>query len=224
MISVVLTFLPAFILGGIFLLLNKENLTYKKCLYLILIMIVGAIGSYICYRLEMHFGSYFKKVKDSTYLEVLFYAFFGVAIFEEGYKLVLPLLITLKEKISNGMDILLFCVFSSIGFALFENVVFFGTLSNSNVAFSRMLSAFPSHVCNAIWMGYFLWLYSKSNGIKRYICLVLSFVIPTLLHAIYNSFLYGGVTSFQNIHFRYCIVLFISSILLTGYIKIKNKC
>ena len=223
MINLILAVVPAIVLGGIFLFINRDNLTIKKLTYLVVLLAVGAIGSYICFRLEMHFGSYFKKVKDSNYWEILFYAIFGVAIFEEGYKLVVPLLITFKDKVTKGMDLLLYCVFSSIGFALFENIVFFALPYGTGVTVNRMFTAFPSHICNAIWMGLFLWLYANNKGIKRYFFLILSLVVPTLLHALYNSFIYGGNTSLQTIHLGYTIGLFICSILVVVYMKTSVK-
>ena len=48
---------------------------------------------------------YSKLSKDSNYLEILFYAIFGVAIFEEGYKLLTTLFVSFfdKDKSKNNM-------------------------------------------------------------------------------------------------------------------------
>ena len=37
-------------------LLNDKSLTKNKIISIVFALILGAIGSYICYRLEMHYG------------------------------------------------------------------------------------------------------------------------------------------------------------------------
>ena len=147
--------LPAIIFIILFALLDKK-LIRKKWFLLIGILLIGAIGSYICYRFEMHFGSYFKKVAVSTYLETLFYALFGVAIFEEGYKWLVSLGAIYVDKKVKPRHILIYTVFASIGFAWFENIVYFAFKYGIRALFERMFTAFPNHICNAIWMAYFL--------------------------------------------------------------------
>ena len=219
MINIFFAILP----GIIFFLLSfyfDKDFIVKRWKVLIIVFILGAIGSYICYRLEMHYGSYFKRVKDSTYLEVLFYAIFGVAIFEEGYKWLITFISTLFDKNIKPFSIITYAVFASNGFALFENIVFFALKYKSSMI-SRMFTAYPSHICNAIWMGYFLILFKKSNGLKKYIFLLLSVMFPILIHALYNSFLYGGDPSLMSYHIYYYLGLVIITIVL--FIRIRKN-
>ena len=66
MINIFFAILP----GIIFFLLSfyfDKDFIVKRWKVLIIVFILGAIGSYICYRLEMHYGSFFKKViSEST--------------------------------------------------------------------------------------------------------------------------------------------------------------
>ena len=212
--------LPAFIFIILFSLLDKKFIK-KRWVQLLLILIIGGIGSYICYRFEMHFGSYFKKVKDSTYLEVLFYAIFGVAIFEEGYKwLISTVAVTLDKKL-KPFQVLIYTVFSSIGFAWFENIVYYALKYGLGTSISRIFTAFPSHVCNAIWMGYFLILYNKTKGKKKYIYLILSLIVATLIHAVYNSLLYGRDPVLMKYNITYIGLLYSFTILL--FVKMKKE-
>ena len=212
MLNIFLASIPAIFFLFFFSFFEKE-VVKKKWYLLIVLFLLGAIGSYLCYRLEMHFGSYFKKVKDSTYLEVLFYAIFGVAIFEEGYKWVLSATSSSIDKASP----LLYSIVVSIGFALYENI-FFYTIPYG-FSLSRLLTAFPSHICNAIWMGIFLMKYQKTKGVKRLIPFLCSLMIPTLLHAFYNSFLYGKDPNLMKYHLYYYIGL----LGITIYLWIKTK-
>ncbi len=205
--------LPAFIFIISFALLDKK-FTRKHWLTLLAVLLVGAIGSYICYRFEMHFGSYFKKVKDSNYWEVLFYALFGVAIFEEGYKWVVSTGVTLLDKNLRKHSVLIYSVFASIGFAWFENIAYFALKYGIRTSITRMFTAFPNHICNAIWMGYFLTLFSKCKTKKKWLYLFLSLIVATLIHGFYNSFLYGGNTTLMNCHAVYVLVMYMATVLL----------
>ena len=221
-VNLLVASLPAFIFIILFCLLDKKFVK-KRWLQLLCILIIGGIGSYICYRFEMHFGSYFKKVKDSTYLEVLFYAFFGVAIFEEGYKwLISTTAITLDKKV-KPFQVLIYTVFASIGFAWFENIIYYALKYGLETSVSRIFTAFPSHVCNAMWMAYFLILYTKTKGKKKYIYLLLSLIVSTLIHAVYNSFLYGKDPTLMQYNIIYMGLLYSFTILLFGKMKKEFK-
>ena len=214
--------LPAIIFIVVFALLDKK-LIRKKWPLLLAILVVGAIGSYICYRFEMHFGSYFKKVAVSTYLETLFYAIFGVAIFEEGYKWLVSLGAIFVDKKVKPRHILIYTVFASIGFAWFENIVFYTFKYGIFSIVGRMFTAFPNHICNAIWMAYFLILFNKSKGKKKYLFLCLSLIVPTFIHGIYNSFLYQGDPTLMNYHAVYVLILYAVTALLTKKIIKESK-
>ncbi|MBR2246532.1 MAG: PrsW family intramembrane metalloprotease [Bacilli bacterium] len=189
---------------------------------LLLLLVIGALGSYVCYRFEMHYGSYFKKIKDCNYLEVLFYAVFGVAIFEEGYKWVVSTIPSIIDKCVDSLSIVTYSVFTSIGFALFENIVYFAIPYGISTSIGRLFTAFPSHICNAIWMGYFLSLFKEKKGPIRYLYLILSIIAPIIVHALYNSFLYGKDATLMNYHIYYYVSLCIVSIILL-VITIKKR-
>lgn len=210
MIKVIVGLLPGIIWLLPFILVNKDIFknNYKK---FFLLFLIGGIGSYICYRLEMHFGSYFKKTINSNYLEILFYAICGVAIFEEGYKWLLLFLSYLKEKNWNKLEILYSSIFISIGFATFENILYYAIPYGYKIAFTRIISAFFSHIVNALWMGYLLSKTKRVVKLKKYIYIILSIFIPIIIHAFYNSFLYGNA-KYGDYFLYYYILLLISSI------------
>jgi len=221
MISILIASLPAFIFIILLCFIDKDFVK-KSWFKLLIVLIIGAIGSYICYRFEMHFGSYFKRVKESTYLEVLFYAIFGVAVFEEGYKWLISFCTTSVDKERTPRHILIYCVMASIGFAWFENIVYFAIPYGYLVTFQRIFTAFPSHICNAIWMSYFMILCFKSEKFKRVVFCFLSLVVPIIVHALYNSFLYGNRTELIIYNRIYFIILCLSSVFLV-YKILKKK-
>lgn len=130
----------------------------------------------------------------------------GVALIEEGFKWLAAYLVTSKNKNFNSLfDGVIYAVFVSIGFAGFENILYcleygWGT------AFSRMITAVPAHTFFGIIMGYYYTSWHMLEKAKRqeifYInsgmiqhrkelfsgkkMLILSVVIPTLIHGYYD--------------------------------------
>ena len=212
--------IPGIILSILFFFFDRK-MTKEKVLNLIILLLLGAIGSYVCYRFEMHYGGYFKKVKDSNYFEVLFYAIFGVAIFEEGYKWFITNLVSFFSKKESSYDLVTYSIFASIGFLTFENVVYYVIPYGMGVAISRIFTSIPSHICFAIFMGYFLQKSCESSSKRKYIFNFLGLIIPIFVHAYYNSFLYGNkYSNYFEINFLIIIIL---SIILYSRIQLKRK-
>lgn len=218
-LSLVGGFIPGLVWSILYILLNKKYFLnhWKRIL---LLFLLGGIGSYFCYRLEMHYGSYFKKVKDSNYFEILFYAIFGVAIFEEGYKWFLTVLSNFFNK--NNNEKIIFCdvLFVSIGFSTLENILFYAIPYGFVSGIIRIYSAFLSHISCGLLMGYFLLRGSRNNRIRKGLFWCLGLVIPILNHAMYNSFLYGGM--YQE-YFIYYYIITVIIVLVFSYFFYKER-
>ncbi len=211
MINIFLAIIPGILYVYLFYLLDKDRFIKDK-FYLLILFILGCIGSYICYRLEMHFGSYFKEVKNSNYLEVFIYSIFGVAIFEEGFKWFVTLIFVFKNKINKVFDIILYSVIITCGFMSFENIVFYIIKYGLNAAISRMFTSCPMHICCGFIMGYYLYRFRENTGVKRIIYFILSIVIPTLTHAFYNMWLYKGEIRYYKVSYIFLFILVFISI------------
>lgn len=200
--------LPIVLIILLFIFFDREKSNKKKILYFLL-FIFGMIGSYITYRVENKVGSYFPEMVDMNYLMVFIYAIFGVAIYEEGVKLFFLFLLTLKEKYKKDFSWIVLSVICSMGYACFENIVFYIMNGSIGVAFIRMFTSIPSHMCFAIVMGE---LFSKYKNTGKFKYLILSLIVPSLIHAFYNTFLYKGWEFGRVISFSYLILLFCFSI------------
>ena len=132
--------------------------------------------------------------------------FIAVAMVEEGFKWLVLLAFTKKNKHYNSLfDGIIYSVFISLGFAGFENLLYtfkFGM----ETALLRTVTAVPIHLFCGVSMGYYLtWYYIKSTAKKsekRLIGLgaieentkhlparrffVMSVVMPSLAHGFYN--------------------------------------
>lgn len=125
-----------------------------------------------------------------------FYVFFCVAIAEEGGKYIFTYLRTWNNKNFNyKFDGIVYAVLVSLGFATVENILYVmqGGLS---VAIARGLLSVPSHAIDAVYMGYYYGLAkyydSVGNTRSKNHCMVLSIIVPVILHGCYDYFLFEG--------------------------------
>ncbi len=112
-----------------------------------------------------------------------------VAITEELLKFIVVILIIYPNKaFDEPFDGIVYSVFVGMGFATAENLTFV-LQGNTSVALFRMLSAIPAHFVFAVIMGYYLGI-AKSRKKKETLFISLSIIVPIILHAIYDYFLY----------------------------------
>ena len=195
---------------------RKKNL--KKYL---LVFLLSAMACIAANRLEYKIGSYFPEMVDMTWYMVFIYAIFGVAIFEEVAKWFVVLLISPNSI--GKKEIFIFTVISAMGFATFENVVYYLKDASLLAAVTRAFLAVPSHACDGIIMGYFLYKLNKDNNKLLY--LSLSLIIPILVHATYNAFLYKGIYIGYviNLIFYFTILAICIKIVLQNVRSVENE-
>ena len=221
MLSIILGILPGIVFSILFFLLDKNKKDINK-VFLISAFICGCLSSYLCYRLEWHFGSYFKKVAVSNIFEVFIYALFGVAIFEEGLKLFFSILFSGFDGVKKISNVVTYSVFTTCGFLSFENVVFYSMRYGLITSFNRLFSSSPGHVCYGIIMGLFLYKVNKID-IKSGLNLLLALFVPSILHAIYNTFLYKRIESMYIYSYLFLYILVIVCIFIVYKVYKEKK-
>jgi RsiW-degrading membrane proteinase PrsW (M82 family) len=129
-----------------------------------------------------------------------------VALWEEGFKFLILVLVTKKNKHFNSLfDGIVYAVFVSLGFAALENVLY--VLQNGwGNAITRAVLSVPGHMFNAVMMGYYysLWhVIDKARvlekdmiaqiGVPSNVPLFsskkerwLSILVPVFFHGFYN--------------------------------------
>jgi len=158
-----------------------------------------------------------KEVEMMNFAEVLIYSFISVALIEEFCKWIFVYKFGYKNKnYDEKYDIIVYAVFVSLGFALFENILYVLSSYNFGVGILRGVLSVPAHACNAIFMGYFLSLanlYSKQGDrekVKKNIAL--SILVPTLLHGIFDFCLLINIKIMAIVFFIFVIVLYTISL------------
>lgn len=161
----------------------------------------------------------FSPTSKKGFIGMIIYSFIGVALVEEITKWVMVYIFGYHSReFDEPYDGLVYAVFVSLGFAFIENIMYVMVSNNIYTALVRALCAVPSHACDAIFMGYHLSIakeYSiKNNKKEKMKHLLLSILMPTLLHGVYDYCLITG--------YRFLVIIFLLFIVLMYYISISR--
>ena len=143
-------------------------------------------------------------------------AFMVAALCEEAFKYTaLYLLIWKNKEFNEKFDGIVYAVFVSLGFALVENILYvFDTGFSTGLI--RAFTAVPAHALFGVTMGFFFGL-AKFYPKKRKNYLIWSFLLPFVLHGIYDFILMSGLN-----FLLWTFVPFIIFLWLSGLRKLKS--
>ena len=226
---ITLATLPVFLI--LIFVYNKDK--NKEPLSLLLELFgFGILSVFLVYAISVgleHFIPFLEKdVEIMNFPEILIYSFIIVALVEEFCKWIFVYKFGYKSKdYDEKYDIIVYSVFVSLGFAFLENLLYvIGDLS-IGLGIVRGLLSVPAHACNAIFMGYFLSLanlYSKQDdkeNAKKNI--ILSILIPTLLHGIFDFCLMSNIRIMIVVFFGFVIFLYTVSLKKLDEVAQKSK-
>lgn len=209
-IVLLLSFLPIILIGFYYYQKDSEKepkgllqkLFFSGIISAILVIIISFITIII-------FPEYLNLEKASLF-KIFLYSFVFVALIEEVCKWLMVYKISYYHKENNQFyDIILYSVFTSLGFAFFENLLYVINHDNSLwVAIFRGITAIPAHACFGTFMGYYL---SKSKTQKDNF--YLSLLIPILLHGIYDFLILSGNIILVCIFLVFIVTMFVITIL-----------
>ncbi len=155
---------------------------------LIKTLVLGVFIALPVILLEKFIENFIYIAGDDSYLKAGFSAFIVASFSEELFKLLAVYWLIWKNPNFNELfDGIVYCVYVSLGFAAIENVIYVYNGGNS-VALMRAFTAVPAHTLFGVAMGYNFGL-AKFKKSKRNIYLILSFLIPFILHGIYDFIL-----------------------------------
>ena len=174
------------------------------------IALVFGLGVLIC--LPAGIINKFMEVNFSNiFSERLLYSFLGPAWGEEILKFLILYTIVLKRnEFNEPMDGIVYGVVASLGFATYENYDYVFRLAETwniapaQMALWRSYSAVPMHGLNGCIMGFYFGKYAFTAD-KKY--LILSLLIPFLLHGFYNFLEYPFHFMIVGIMIVYAIIL-----------------
>lgn len=193
--------LPVFLIGMFIYKRDKD----KEPTKLLIKLFLGGFGSCLLTFLLSSITAFIFPIlsADAEYLnliELIFYVFVGIALVEEFSKWLMAYLISYKDEHFDRLyDAIIYCVFVALGFACFENLLYVYQ-NGLGTGFIRAVTAVPGHACDGLFMGYFLGL-SKISELNNRVDLknknlLLSILVPTVTHGIYDYCLFTGKTVF----------------------------
>lgn len=141
--------------------------------------------------------------------DIFYMSFIIAGLVEEGLKALVLIPNLLKEKNFNErLDGIIYSVFLSLGFATIENIIYIlfeNPISAFEVGVIRSIISVPAHMIFAVIMGYYISKYRfTSSKVKKRKYLILSIILPILLHGIFDFIL--------MIQYRWSIIVFIAYI------------
>ena len=210
---------------------NKDK--SKEPLHLLLILFVSGFGSCILVLILSALMDKFipfmgSDLSDMSFLQVVFYAFIGVALLEELSKWIMVRFIGYNHKEFDEIyDIIVYAIFVSLGFAFVENILYVMSNVKLSTAILRAISAVPAHACDAIFMGYYLSIakqYAERNDKEsERKNMILSILIPTVLHGIYDFCIMSGYNIFLLVFLAFVIFLYVISIKKLKFMAEANR-
>lgn len=177
--------------------------------------------------LEVILNKCFPTDNYTSYIYLFISIFCGVAIVEEIFKWIVVRYFCYNNKEFDEIyDAIVYTTFSSLGFACLENLLFV-LLYGTGTGVIRAFCAVPGHACFGIIMGYYLGM-AKSANIKKDSNserknLVLSILIPTILHTVYDFAIFTHNLWFYLLWFIYIIILFSVSFNIVKRVSNNNK-
>ena len=184
--------------------------------------VAGVLSSLLALLCERVLGGALNAaVADDALYEVLLY-FVVVACSEEGSKYLFLRLRTWRSPEFNcRYDGVVYAVFVSLGFALWENVSYVMHYGFTT-ALVRAVTAIPGHTCFGVFMGLFYAAARdyENRGVpqKARLCRALSVAVPVLLHGAYDYIASTGASGWYFLGFI-ALLFAVSYAMVTGSAK-----
>ncbi|SHJ90980.1 PrsW family intramembrane metalloprotease [Tepidibacter formicigenes] len=142
----------------------------------------------------------------------LYTAFLVAGFTEEYFKRFVVLKSAFKSHHFNEkLDGIVYCTFSSLGFATVENVMYvvFRFASNPYIGIGRGILSVPAHMLFGVTMGYYLSLakYCVQEESKCKEFLRKSLIVPVILHGIFDFILIANMPILMVLFIPYVLYL-----------------
>ena len=192
---------------------KKEKEPIKE---LIKAFLLGIVAIIITLAISCFIGLGEINLDTSSLFDIMFYSFIEIALVEELSKWVCGYLFLRKNPNYDYMfDGIVYSVFVALGFATVENILY--TLSGGIITgLIRAVSTVPAHAFFGVSIGYCYSLAKrekiKGNNGKYRKYLLLSILVPVLLHGFYDFCLFSGMPIFFIAYLIFVVSLYTFSI------------
>lgn len=145
-----------------------------------------------------------------------------VAFSEEGAKYILLRRRTWRSDAFNcQFDGVVYAVFVSLGFALWENLGYVAMYGLST-ALVRAVTAVPGHACFGVFMGVWYGLAKRLHGQGKdgasKLCRVLALLLSAFLHGCYDY-----IATIESVHYGWLFAAFVAVLFTVAFILVKRQ-
>ena len=174
---------------------RKDGIEHEPIRLLLALFLGGCVSVVPVMVCELFADSLLLSMFGDSVIYIFMENFFGVALMEEGWKLIFLIAIAWKSKHFGYLfDGIVYAVFVSLGFALVENILYVtgeGSLGDGlALAGSRALLSVPLHCFCGVFMGFFFGQAkdAKINGDKSAYkhAKVMAITVPVAIHGFYD--------------------------------------
>jgi len=209
---IVMAVIPAIVL--LILTYRSDRAEKEPAGLLVSLVLLGIVATFAAYVVEM-IGDFITETifPGRGLIYLIIENFIVVALTEEAAKYILLKVRTWKHPEFNfRFDGVVYAVFVSMGFALWENISYVISYGFST-ALVRAVTAVPGHCCFGVFMGLFYGMAKKlsvrgdEEGSKKYRRYAL--IVPALIHGMYD-FLASLDSGFATLAFiAFIIIMFV---------------
>jgi len=195
---------------------NKEpkNLLSK-------VFILGMLSIIPIIIIEIILSIFFDTENTNNLISLFINVFIGTALVEEGFKwLIVKYNIYNNKEYDEYYDGIVYGVFASLGFAIIENINYVFA-KGIGIGLARAITSIPSHAVDGVFIGYYL-SKSKIDSKNKDKYILLSILIPTLLHTIYDFLIIANNILFIIVWMIFHITIVIIAIILINKISKNN--
>ena len=223
--------IAAAVIPAVFLLVKvyrADELEKEPWPMLFSLIVYGVLATLSAMIIEKVFGSILGLIVSNDSLTYNFILFFIIVAFaEEGSKYFLLKRRTWGSQEFNSLfDGVVYAVFVSLGFALWENISYVLRFGMS-AALIRAVTAVPGHACFGVFMGAWYGLarkyenMGKASEAKTF--RVLSVLTPALLHGCYDFCATMNTKHSELIFIVFVIALFAAAFIVISRISKNDK-
>lgn len=208
---IVIATIPVLALGlGIYLTDRYDREPFKLLLKVFIFGILSAVPISFIEKFLMRLDIF------SGYISMAYVAFIVAGLTEEFFKREVVMRTAYNHSAFNEkLDGIVYCIFSALGFALIENIIYvaFRFTTNPHIGIYRGILSVPAHTLFAVTMGYYLSLAKfVEDPEKSRIFKIKSLVVPVIFHGLFNFILMSNIPMLMPVLLTFVIFLWAISL------------
>ena len=217
-LSFLVAVLPVILIG--IYIYRKDKLKESSKL-LFMLFVGGIVSCFPAVSIGSFFNNFFPEMEYMNFIQLFIYVFIIIALVEELCKWFFLYRISYDhDEFDSLYDMIVYASFVALGFACFENILYVAS-SGIVTGLVRAIFAVPGHVCDGSLMGSYLSL-AKLNYVNGNLKLskkykILSVLIPTITHGIYDYCLF-----LENPMFVIVFLVFVVNLFIICVRNVKN--